>query len=80
MDFAKIVRATDGTQVVAYVDIDEDGNYILVSAACIDGVVAKVKIGFGSKNDKKKAFAAINGYTVDLADHVASTLKGATSG
>ena len=57
VDFAKIVRATDGRQVLYYVE-PQDGDYTLHQVVMFEGYSADVKIGFTSADEEKNQWSA----------------------
>ncbi len=69
-DFAKILRATDGAQVLIYKDNGEDGEPAIVVASVCDGVTAKMTISFkdtdSGYNTRNKSF---DGFTQAQADN-----------
>lgn len=70
-DFAKIVRATDGRQVLYYVE-PEGGDYFLHQVVQFDGYQADMKIGFNSQDEDKNeaaAFAAFDLMAQQQADN-----------
>ena len=72
VDFAKIVRATDGRQVLYYVN-PQDGDYILHQVVMFDDYSADVKIGFTSSDEEKNrrsAYAALEIISQQPADNI----------
>lgn len=81
-DFAKIVRATSGRQVLVYRGSeDETGNPELVIATVVDGVMVKLGSGFNDTDDgceaRDKAFA---GFGAEMADEFEAIAVGAVIG
>lgn len=76
-DFAKIVRATDGRQVLYYVEPEGD-DYLLHQVVPFDGFQADVKIGFNSADAEKNeltAYAAFDCMAQQQADNVIALVQ-----
>ena len=68
-DFAKIVRASDGAQVLFFKDNDSEGAPCLTQVTEEDGVTAKLGISFTDDDDGgDKRDVAFNGSGVEQAD------------
>ncbi len=73
--FARCLRSSDGKQVLVHVDIDEEGDYQLVFAAFIDGIVARLGLTFNGDDGKQKAFAALDRAEPSDADTMLSQMR-----
>lgn len=75
-DFAKIVIASDGAQVLFYKDNDEDGNPTLVHVTEEQGVTANMALSFTDDDDGfDKRDAAFDGSDAEKADAMRSLVK-----
>jgi hypothetical protein len=50
-DFAKIVRATDGTQVLFYKDNGDDGKPVLKQITDMDGITGAMNLSFSDDDE-----------------------------
>lgn len=79
--FAKIVIASDGGQVLFFKDNGEDGNSELVQMTCVDGITARLGMGFADDDAgdaaRDRAFETAG---VPLADVVRKTVLGMLEG
>jgi len=69
-DFAKIIRASDGRQVIVFVELD-DGDYQLKIATHFDGVMVMAGLGFDSANEERNeqaAYALLAAWGLEQAD------------
>ena len=76
-DFAKILRASDGRQVILFVEPD-GGDYKLNVAAHFTGGMAMTSLCFqfpDEENNEATAFNALDGYCVEHADQFVVELK-----
>ncbi len=75
-DFAKIVRATDGRQVLFYVE-PEGGDYRLHQIVNYNGMQANLKIGFTSEDEdenERGAMAMFASSNQERADNVVKVI------
>lgn len=69
-DFAKIIRASDGRQVIVFVELD-DGDYQLRIATHFDGVMVMAGLGFDSADEERNeqaAYALLEAWGLEQAD------------
>jgi len=81
-DFAKIIRATDGRQVLFYVE-PEGGDYHLHQVINYNGLQADLKVGFTSEEEDKNergAMAMFESANQERADNVIKVIAGMMEG
>ena len=81
-DFAKIIRATDGRQVLYYVE-PEGGEYTLHQVIPFDGYQVDMKMGFASPDadkNEKSVFKAFDRMGQKQADYGIATMLGMLDG
>ena len=73
-DFAKIVRASDGEQVLFYKSADDEGRPTLVQASDYDGITLRMEVGF-KKGEFDKRDAAFSCAALAHADSTRYMLR-----
>ena len=76
-DFAKIVRASDGRQVLFYVE-DEGGDYKFHQIVEMDICMADMAIGFADVDEEiqeAKAYALLECADTEMAEKLIETIK-----
>ena len=76
-DFAKIVRSTDGRQVLYYVEPNE-GYFFLHQVIPCEGFQADMKIGFTAPDEdenERRAFVAFEAIGVEQADKAIAMIE-----
>lgn len=77
--FAKIFTVKDGRQCVMHVDLNDEQDHILQCVTTLDGAVARIGIGFGSKNDERLAYAALENADQEFAELLVKRVSGITT-
>lgn len=81
-DFAKIVRASDGRQVLFYVE-PEGGDYRIHQVVNYNGIQADLNVGFFSEDEdknKRGAMTMFDSSNQERADNVIKAIAGMMEG